>query len=56
MDSLICPAPPTNHAEISGEMLQSLVVPTPSGKQLRLDVLIIISVMWLHSFITPFFS
>ena len=31
MDSLICPAPPINHAELSGEMLQSLVVPTPSG-------------------------
>ena len=32
MDSLICPAPPTYHPEISGEMIQKLVVPTPSGK------------------------
>lgn len=30
MDGLICPAPPTSHPELSGEMLQSLVVPTPS--------------------------
>lgn len=30
MDSLICPAPPTNHPEISREVLQNLVVPTPS--------------------------
>ncbi len=33
MESLICPAPPVIHPEISGEMLKGLVVPTPPSSK-----------------------
>ena len=30
MESLICPAPPTSHTELSSEMINDLIVPNPS--------------------------
>ena len=30
VESLICPAPPTSHTELSSEMINDLIVPNPS--------------------------